>query len=121
MLKRKRRREQDLENQEKVLTIEELDRLAPKFQYITIEKPKPVATNGDITIIVDDLCAVCIDEIKDSVRKLPCGHIFHSQCIEQWLTTHHASCPMCKRHLKKIKEKSRLERNQDLWPVFWYH
>jgi hypothetical protein len=41
-------------------------------------------------------CSICIEHIIDNDRhETPCGHIFHSTCIMQWLTVHH-SCPYCR-------------------------
>ncbi|KAJ1963908.1 hypothetical protein GGI12_001757 [Dipsacomyces acuminosporus] len=46
-------------------------------------------------------CAVCLEEyaVGETVRVLPCGHIFHDHCITKWLLrpkTKHHDCPMCK-------------------------
>lgn len=45
-----------------------------------------------------DMCAICIDKLEDNdqVRLLGCGHIFHAECIDPWLLTRQACCPMCK-------------------------
>eukprot|EP01117_Protostelium_nocturnum_P019842 TRINITY_DN86_c0_g1_i2.p1 TRINITY_DN86_c0_g1~~TRINITY_DN86_c0_g1_i2.p1 ORF type:complete len:389 (+),score=148.33 TRINITY_DN86_c0_g1_i2:181-1347(+) len=42
-------------------------------------------------------CAICICdmEVEETVRKLPCAHYFHQNCIDQWLKTH-LNCPLCK-------------------------
>uniref|UniRef100_A0A8D0E8Q7 Ring finger protein 149 n=1 Tax=Salvator merianae TaxID=96440 RepID=A0A8D0E8Q7_SALMN len=42
-------------------------------------------------------CAVCIENYKpkDTVRILPCKHVFHRHCIDPWLLEHR-TCPMCK-------------------------
>ncbi|PYH47305.1 putative RING finger protein [Aspergillus saccharolyticus JOP 1030-1] len=43
-------------------------------------------------------CVICMDEFngQDVIRPLPCDHIFHSSCLDPWLTTRHACCPLCK-------------------------
>ncbi|KAK3300539.1 uncharacterized protein B0H64DRAFT_18158 [Chaetomium fimeti] len=45
-----------------------------------------------------DTCAICIDALEDDddVRGLTCGHAFHAACIDPWLTTRRACCPLCK-------------------------
>jgi len=43
-------------------------------------------------------CRICLCpvEVADDVRRLPaCGHTYHAQCIQHWLTTSKASCPLC--------------------------
>mmetsp|Transcript_5576 Transcript_5576/g.6569 ORF Transcript_5576/g.6569 Transcript_5576/m.6569 type:complete len:584 (+) Transcript_5576:200-1951(+) len=44
-------------------------------------------------------CAICLEilENDDNVRGLICGHVFHSDCLDPWLTKRRACCPMCKR------------------------
>ena len=46
-------------------------------------------------------CAVCLDdcEVGEEIRTLPCMHIFHSHCIEEWLAVR-LDCPMCKFDLR---------------------
>lgn len=47
-------------------------------------------------------CAVCIESYKlnDTVRILPCKHVFHKGCVDPWLNEH-CTCPMCKLNILK--------------------
>lgn len=43
----------------------------------------------------DSTCAICLSEfaVGESVQLLPCGHVFHTDCIAHWLRVSH-HCPM---------------------------
>ena len=41
-----------------------------------------------------DVCAVCLEDM-DAARRLPCGHVFHAQCLREWIPMH-AFCPTCR-------------------------
>ncbi|CAL9029657.1 unnamed protein product [Prunus brigantina] len=44
----------------------------------------------------DQHCVICLDRMLsgDQVTCLPCSHMFHANCIEQWLRYGHI-CPLC--------------------------
>lgn len=43
-------------------------------------------------------CSVCLADYQaeDKLQRIPaCGHAFHMDCIDHWLTTH-TTCPLCR-------------------------
>ena len=48
---------------------------------------------------VDDMarCSVCLTSFKEgeTVSKLPCNHLFHTECVLQWLSENR-TCPNCR-------------------------
>lgn len=47
-------------------------------------------------------CAVCLSDLdaKDLVKELPCRHVFHASCIDEWLNRS-SLCPLCKGDISK--------------------
>ncbi|XP_057510397.1 E3 ubiquitin-protein ligase CIP8 [Actinidia eriantha] len=47
------------------------------------------------------VCAICKDSVKvrERVKKLPCGHKYHEDCIVCWLGSRN-SCPVCRFELE---------------------
>ena len=46
----------------------------------------------------NQFCPICQDDVKintDIVRELECNHIYHIECIDNWLIIKN-ECPMCK-------------------------
>ena len=43
-----------------------------------------------------ELCSICMEQFKneDLLKKLLCGHCFHSLCVDQWLTYSSCACPL---------------------------
>ena len=57
----------------------------------------------------EKVCSICLSEFQDQemVCKLPeCNHIFHSECIKEWLVRNHI-CPFCRNDIKKSLRRIR--------------
>ena len=49
----------------------------------------------NIKNINHECCTICIEE-PDECSQLKCGHIFHTECINEWFKNH-KSCPNCRK------------------------
>lgn len=56
----------------------------------------------------DEICVICLDDVEvgHRVRVLPCGHLYHSQCIRMWLRRKN-SCPCCAERVVKRRSRKR--------------
>ena len=43
-------------------------------------------------------CAICLSPIAKDPSVLPCGHGFHSECIQDHME-YHMTCPLCRTKL----------------------
>ncbi|TYZ64264.1 hypothetical protein PybrP1_003129 [[Pythium] brassicae (nom. inval.)] len=58
---------------------------------------RPPKERDDEPSSAEEICPICLIEFEDDedVRNLPCRHIFHVPCIDEWFRRN-TSCPMCK-------------------------
>ncbi|KAL9249171.1 putative E3 ubiquitin-protein ligase RHG1A [Drosera capensis] len=70
---------------------EEIRRCIGKIKFSASDNLSPSLSH------VDRKCSICQEEYEteDEMGKLSCGHVYHTQCIKQWLTRRNA-CPVCK-------------------------
>jgi hypothetical protein len=85
----------NMEDVKVTLTDEQFDRLMNdtidvnnKNEYVSIE------------------CNICMDEynLGDNVVKLSCKHIFHKECIKNWLCNERVTCPVCRKDTREELE-----------------
>ncbi|XP_078084136.1 E3 ubiquitin-protein ligase ARK2C [Mustelus asterias] len=58
-----------------------------------LKEPKEVEEDTDF----DEKCTICLCMLEEGedVRRLPCMHLFHQVCVDQWLATS-KKCPICR-------------------------
>ena len=56
---------------------------------------------NDASLPTDDVCIICMESFHiGDVKKLPCGHLFHSLCLYRYVETNTA-CAICRRTFVK--------------------
>ncbi|KAI5682983.1 hypothetical protein M9H77_04211 [Catharanthus roseus] len=51
----------------------------------------------------EEYCSICLTEFEaiSMINQLPCGHYFHSNCLETWLRSLNLikTCPLCRKQI----------------------
>lgn len=49
-------------------------------------------------------CSICMDnyELDKMIVKLKCNHIYHENCIENWLCNQKVTCPICRKDTREM-------------------
>ena len=55
----------------------------------------------------NEKCTICQDEFRDNdeTRLLKCKHLYHKDCIDNWLLNHSPKCPYCREITTKYVPK----------------
>ncbi|CAD8185479.1 unnamed protein product [Paramecium pentaurelia] len=89
------------------LVINIIDQYMPKLKYSEIlEFPEFQELE------IQETCSVCLQEYQKQTlcRFTPCHHIFHFNCLEQWIIKHE-NCPLCRTALDQKSLKELLNQN----------
>jgi len=71
------------------------------------KQQSPLATPKDTQQEEQHICVICLEHFLDGdrLRVLPCDHLFHTGCIDRWLSgtcsdddCYTSGCPTCKKH-----------------------
>jgi hypothetical protein len=69
-----------------------------------------VTAENDVRMVIviesdDGLCSICLENVQEGHRTLPCGHEFHGECLREWLALQD-TCPVCRATLPLLKTAS---------------
>jgi len=60
----------------------------------------------------DLLCPICLESFRIgdcvawSLRLMTCNHVFHTDCIQEWLGKSQFDCPCCRGDFRGVNNKS---------------
>lgn len=76
-----------------------LEELNHDYNQSTPPPPPPV-DGADQTAMS---CAICLCEYEsdDLLRQMPCRHLFHKECVDEWLKLKR-TCPLCKFDIARV-------------------
>ncbi len=65
--------------------------------YIVGTIPRTI-TRNDYSVLEDipneQECSICMESLEKEIVQLPCEHIYHKECIDQWFSNS-KRCPLC--------------------------
>lgn len=85
-------------------------------------KTKIVTLYDKIKKKENENCSICLDKITDNIDDmlvLPCNHVFHKNCINNWIIyklndNTRPNCPLCKQNIHIIKDIKIFNKNNRL-------
>lgn len=90
-----------------VLDIDSLPQVEQRRDHIILEElnhdyhePSPPVDGADQTAMSCTIC-LCEYEPDDLLRKMPCRHLFHKECVDEWLKLKR-TCPLCKFDVARV-------------------
>ena len=87
-----------------------------KLKHFKMEKKYCKKSEQDPNKLEFPECSICLMEVNEGQNTilLPCGHMFHEECVTKWLKIHN-TCPLCRFELPTDNadyERQRNQRNQ---------
>ena len=79
------------------------------MEQVAIEEDIVKSLN-DMSEDIKDVCAICIEILKNKIEVLECSHKYHKHCISEWMNQNPV-CPECRAYIKPAKDFPPLARN----------
>lgn len=99
-----------------------LNTLQRQEEDVIVPLPQEIINNIGITNYSQEIysehdptCAICQEDYieNENIRELPCEHLFHQDCIDEWFSEN-VSCPICRKDIRDFFEESESDESQEL-------
>ena len=106
-----------------------------KLKHFKMEKKYCKKDDKDPKKLEFPECSICLTEVNEGQDTilLPCGHMFHDECVTKWLKIHN-TCPLCRfeiptdnadyereRNLRNQRREENIRNNPNIHPVDLNH
>ncbi|KAK0668253.1 hypothetical protein QBC41DRAFT_252463 [Cercophora samala] len=68
----------------------------------SVSEKTPSGPFATVTTNYQPYCEICLEPYQNRItiiRELPCGHIFHPGCVDEFLNENSSLCPLCKANM----------------------
>jgi hypothetical protein len=81
-----------------------MENVHPIYSIKELMIKRELAKNPDMK---DENCTICVSkyQIGENVTELNCKHIFHTECISEWVK-YKSECPVCRQSIDTIDERT---------------
>lgn len=81
-------------------TMDSLEDVKVTLDVTKFDKLPEITFSDEIKI--DEPCNICMEDYinNDILKKLPCNHYYHKDCISKWLCNEKTTCPMCRKDVR---------------------
>lgn len=89
------------------------------LQLIQEALPAYAITEAEVNANKELQCTVCLSKFEpgEQVRRLPCMHVFHVDCIDDWIKRSRCTCPLDNLDIRKLIADSRYNEEAALGEV----
>lgn len=64
-------------------------------------------------------CPICLCPVPEYMAtKTSCNHVFHNDCLDQWIKYDKHTCPMCRKNIYQETKKANVNRWEQTMPQF---
>ena len=106
-----------------------------KLKHFKMEKKYCKKDDKDPNKLEYPECSICLTEVNEGQDTilLPCGHMFHDECVTKWLKIHN-TCPLCRfelptdnadyereRNIRNQRRNENIRNNPNIHPVDFNH
>jgi hypothetical protein len=86
--------------------------LKKELAYVLSMKQEKLINEFVISKDMDGECSICLEKFKSgsSITILPCGHVFTTNCIDEWFCKE-LTCPECRDNISSNKKNKSLHKD----------